>query len=133
MNFSKLLAEYVVLALHGKEELEKVKKASEVFYGKSVTGLSDKIVSEIFEDVPSFEVSLDKLKLGWDIVEALVEIQAVASKGKARQLVESGGIYLNNKRVETIGKKISADDNISKSFIFVRKGKKDYYLIKIVQ
>ena len=76
---------------------------------------------------------MDKLKLGWDIVEALVEIQAVASKGKARQLVESGGIYLNNKRVETIGKKISADDNISKSFIFVRKGKKDYYLIKIVQ
>ena len=38
---------------------------------------------EIFEDVTSklrIEVSLDKLKLGWDIVEALVEIQAVASK-----------------------------------------------------
>ena len=129
----QILAENVVLALHGKEELEKVKKASEVFYGKSVTGLSDKIVSEIFEDVPSFEVSLDKLKLGWDIVEALVEIQAVASKGKARQLLAAGGIYLNNKRIDTVEKKISIEDKISKSFIFVRKGKKDYYLIKIVQ
>ena len=129
----QILAENVVLALHGKEELEKVKKASEVFYGKSVTGLSDKIVSEIFEDVPSFEVSLDKLKLGWDIVEALVEIQAVASKGKARQLLAAGGIYLNNKRIDTVEKKISIEDKISESFIFVRKGKKDYYLIKIVQ
>ena len=129
----QILAENVVLALHGKEELEKVKKASEVFYGKSVTGLSDKIVSEIFEDVTSFEVSLDKLKLGWDIVEALVEIQAVASKGKARQLLAAGGIYLNNKRIDTVEKKISIEDKISESFIFVRKGKKDYYLIKIVQ
>ena len=127
----QMLAENVVLALHGRGELNKVKKASRVLYGELVEGLNDKIVSEIFADVPSFEVSLAKLKLGWDIVEALVETQVVESKGKARQLVESGGIYLNNKRVETIEKKISADDNISKSFILIRKGKKDYHLIKV--
>ena len=127
----QILAENVVLALHGKGELNKVKKASRVLYGELVEGLNDKIVSEIFVDVPSFEVSLDKLKLGWDIVEALVETQVVESKGKARQLVESGGIYLNNKRVETLDKKISMDDNISKSFILIRKGKKNYHLIKV--
>ena len=129
----QMLAENVVLALHGRGELNKVKKASRVLYGELVEGLNDKIVSEIFADVPSFEVSLAKLKLGWDIVEALVETQVVESKGKARQLVESGGIYLNNKRVETIEKKISADDNISKSFILIRKGKKDYHLIKVAE
>lgn len=125
------LAENVVAYVHGIKELEKIKKANQIFYGNSTGEIDDKLVLEIFKDVPSCEIPEQKIIQGWGLVEALTTAGVVDSSNKARKLIASGGVYLNNKQVANIDQKITKKNKISQHFILLRKGKKNYYLIKV--
>src|SRR5436190_7546327 len=57
----KVLARQVTSMLHGETELEKAVRASEVLFGKEMSGLSVSDVLDIFADVPSTEISKAKL------------------------------------------------------------------------
>ena len=55
----------------------------------------------------------------------------VASKGESRRLIKGGGVYLNNKRVNG-DQKVALSECIDGKFLILRKGRKKYHLIKIV-
>src|SRR5256884_4214219 len=57
----KELARQVTEMLHGQTELEKALRASEVLFGKEISGLSVDDILEIFADVPSTELEKSKL------------------------------------------------------------------------
>ena len=84
----------------------------------------------IFADVPSQTVSRDLLSQGLSIVDALVLAALSKSKGEARRLVESGGVYINNRRCEAVDRVLSSDDLASESVIVLRTGKKKYSLLR---
>ena len=50
------------------------------------------------------------------------------SKGDARRSIEGGGIYLNNRRIESTDYRVTAEDAIGGRFLVLRKGKKNYHL-----
>ena len=125
------LAENVVLTIYGKQKLLQIKKANQLLYGERVDKLDDTLILEIFQDVPSYEISKNEITQGFSVVEALVYLKIAPSKAKARNLIESGGIYLNNQRIGDLTKKITLQDRLSENFILFRKGKKNYYLIKL--
>src|SRR6185437_3570691 len=58
------LAREVTALLHGGTELDKAVRASEVLFGKEISGLSLSEILDIFADVPSTE--LDRSQLGGD-------------------------------------------------------------------
>lgn len=124
------LAENVVCSIHGKQELEKIKKANKILYGEIIEEIDDKLVLEIFENVPHYKVEKKKIIEGWPIIEALVKLGMVDSNNKARKLIDSGGVYLNNKKILNSETKITTKHKISDQFILLRKGKKNYFLIK---
>ena len=66
------------------------------------------------------------------ILHLLLIVGVVKSKSEARRLIESGGIYLNNERIQDPNREISTDDLILWKYILLRKGKKDYQLVKFV-
>ena len=127
----EMLANNIVLSVHGEEELQKAKKASQLLYGQKVEEVDDEMLAEVFADVDSYEIAEIKLKQGWEIISALVEIGITDSKAKARQLIKSGGIYLNNQRIDDFELKLDLSHKISKTFFFIRKGRQYYYLIKV--
>jgi tyrosyl-tRNA synthetase len=55
-----------------------------------------------------------------------------ASKGEARRLVESGGLYINNRRIEGIQSKVAASEIIDSRLLVLRSGKKTFHLVKVV-
>ena len=76
--------------------------------------------------------SAGKIASGVDIVSFLAETGILPSKGEARKLVEGGGISVNRKKVESV--KLSVDDSLllHRKYILVQKGKKSYFLVKVV-
>jgi len=125
----KRLAAEVTKLVHGAEALGQAQKASEVLFGGSVEGLTDRDLSEIFADVPSFEIDLaSPVK----ITDALVRAGAAKSKGEATRLVAGGGVYLNNHRVDGADAMIRSEDRASQSMLILRTGKKSYFLGRIV-
>ncbi len=65
------LARQVTAMMHGQTELEKALRASEVLFGKEISGLSVDDILDIFADVPSTELEKSKLD-GFTLGDALV-------------------------------------------------------------
>jgi len=127
------LARQVTEMLHGKTELEKAVRASEVLFGKEISGLSVSEILDIFADVPSTEIGKSKLESdGFTLGDALVLSGLAPSKGEAKRLVQGGGVAVNNLRADDVRKPISASEFIEGQVLVLRKGAKNYHLIRIV-
>ncbi len=126
------LAQEMTRTVHDESALQKAEQASEVLFGGEVAGLSAAEVADIFADVPSGQVSGEKLKGGGLLaVDLLIESQVVSSKGEARRAIEAGGIYLNNRRITDAAFRVTSADVIDNQFIVLRRGRRNYWLIRI--
>jgi tyrosyl-tRNA synthetase len=128
------LARNVTAMLHGETELEKALRASEVLFGKAISGLGVQEIIDIFADVPSTELERSKLDGGgFTLTDALVISSLSPSKGEARRLVQGGGVCVNNRRVSDPRQTISGADLIDGQVLVLRKGAKHYHVIRIVE
>jgi tyrosyl-tRNA synthetase len=64
------------------------------------------------------------------VVDALIKSGLAQSKGEARRLIKGGGIYVNNRRVAEEDQKLQPDDWRGNQLL-LRKGKKDYALLRV--
>ncbi len=128
----KTLAEALTLLVHGKDELEKVGKASQALFGTEIKSLDAKTLLEVFADTPSMKKNLADLTSGMGLIELLIETGLVSSKGMARKEITAGGIYLNNERVSEPNILVMPKDLIAQNFLVLRKGKKNYALVQFV-
>ena len=127
------LAREVTAMLHGESELDKARRASEVLFGKELSGLSVAEILDIFADVPSTEIEKSKVEGdGFTLAEALVLSGLAPSKGEAKRLVQGGGVAVNNSRADDVRKSISATDFIDGHVLVLRKGARHYHLLRIV-
>ncbi|HXM48284.1 MAG TPA: tyrosine--tRNA ligase [Pyrinomonadaceae bacterium] len=128
------LARQVTALVHGETELEKALRASEVLFGKEISGLGVQEILDIFADVPSTELEQSKLEgNGFTIVDALVVSGLAPSKGEAKRLVQGGGVCINNRRVSDARQTISGSELIDGQVLVLRKGAKHYHVIKVIQ
>ena len=54
------------------------------------------------------------------------------SGGDARRALSEGGVYVNNTRVEDVQKRLTVDDLDGRSVLVLRRGKRKYALLKIL-
>lgn len=128
----RALADDVTRRLHGETGVLKAQQATRALFGGDVEGLSADDMADIFAEVPSSEISKEKLDSeGKSLVDLLAESNITNSKGEARRSIEGGGLYVNNVRVSEVSKALTMDDSIEGRFILIRKGKKQYHLVAI--
>lgn len=131
----KRLAEEITTFVHGKEELEKAIFASSAFFSPTMDDLKKLDVAtflEVFDGVPQAEVSADDINEGLDMIAALsAKTNFLASNSDARRELQQNSISLNKEKI-TADYKITSADLIHNQFVMLQKGKKNYYLIKVV-
>jgi len=131
----KRLAEEVTTFVHGKEELEKAIFASSAFFSPTMDDLKKLDVAtflEVFDGVPQAEVSADDINEGLDMIAALsAKTNFLASNSDARRELQQNSISLNKEKIAA-DYKITSADLIHNQFVMLQKGKKNYYLIKVV-
>ena len=64
------------------------------------------------------------------IVDVLVRSGAAKSKGDARSIVNQGGAYLNNRRIEDIDHKLTTAELLHDRYVVLRKGRRDYRILR---
>ncbi|MFP4345001.1 MAG: tyrosine--tRNA ligase [Anaerolineales bacterium] len=128
----RTLAEELTRMTHGEQALERAEQASRVLFGGEIAGLSAEEIRDIFADVPSSELPRAEFEgEGIAAVDLVVESDLVRSKGQARRLIDSGGIYVNNVRVSDTAARVTLEESVEGRFVVLRKGKKSYYLVQI--
>jgi tyrosyl-tRNA synthetase len=82
--------------------------------------------------IPSRQIEMSRLAdAGLPLIEILVLSGLCASKGLARKDIEGGGIYLNNLRVISFQRAVTANDLVFGKHLLLRKGKKNYVVVTV--
>ena len=133
LNLSqKRLAEELTRLIHGDSGLAAARQATEIFFGAEIHSLSDRLLGDIFDDVPSAEIPRGQLEAGLGLVDSLVTAGLAKSKGEARRTLTQGGVYVNNARVQDADYQLTPADLASETIIVLRSGRKKYALLRFV-
>jgi tyrosyl-tRNA synthetase len=126
------LAQEVTRLVHGEDALKKAEQASKVLFGEAIQNLSLQDALDIFSDVPSSQIQKALFAgEGMTLVDLVAVSGLAQSKGEAKRLMQGGGIYLNNVRVNDPRCLVSLNNTIEGQALVLRKGAKEYRLIKL--
>ncbi|MBS0603962.1 MAG: tyrosine--tRNA ligase [Verrucomicrobia bacterium] len=126
----KRLAEEMTRLIHGEEGLAKALKVTEGAAPGSDAILDPESLREIARDMPSTELELGDI-LEQKFVDVTVKIGLLPSKGEAVRLIQNGGAYLNNQRIDDANYRLSEKSLIGGEFLLFGSGKKKKMLVKI--
>jgi len=105
--------------------------ASEILFGEfDPHNASARVFDTLAQEIPTTTVaSTDSLTL----IDALLRSGLTKSKSEARRAIEQGGVYVNQQRVKETEKRIEAGDWLADRNLLLRKGKKDYALLRVAR
>jgi tyrosyl-tRNA synthetase len=127
----RTLAREVTRLVHGDQALADAEKASQVLFGGGLEGLSAADITDIFADVPATALPRTAFEgEGKPLVDLLAETGMAKSKGEARRVLASGGVYVNNVRADDPAARVSISQVIEGRFVVLRTGKKQYHLVQ---
>lgn len=132
----KALAEELTIRIHGQKDLDAAIAASNILFGKStleqLNQISEDDLLSVFEGVPQGEIPATEISSGLSIVDALSEQTGfLKSKGEAKRALKENSISVNKQKV-TEEKVLSSEDLINGKYIILQRGKKNYFLSKVV-
>lgn len=122
------LAEEMTRLIHGQEALDQAIRISKALFSGDLKTLTANEMKDAFKDVPSFEMA----KEDKNIVDFIVDSGVSPSRRQAREDVTNGAISLNGERVTDTAYEVSAADRLDDAFTIVRRGKKNYKMVKFV-
>ncbi len=136
-ELQKVLAKEITVMTHSEKDYELAVSASQILFGKGnkdmLNSLDEKTFVSIFKGVPQFDIRKEDFDKGIAILDLLAEKTKVfSSKGEARRLMKSNGLSINQDKEQNHEKVFSNEDLVNDKFILVRKGKKNYFIIRIV-
>ncbi len=133
-ELQKTLATEITLFVHGKEEYQKAVDTTEKLFANQNAPADSLSVDDLenMEGVIKFDIASEKIKSGMDIVSFLAETNIFPSKGEARKMVQNGGVSINRNKVAEVSFMVNSDLLLHQQYLLVQKGKKNYYLVKIV-
>jgi tyrosyl-tRNA synthetase len=129
----RVLARAVTALVHGEPQVARVEHASTLLFGEDIATLDADDVLAVFEDVPSTELPSEELiGDGVGMVDLLARVQLASSKSDARRLVQSGGVYVNNRRVSDPQARVTREEAIGGRVVILRRGAKQQHVIKLI-
>ena len=70
---------------------------------------------------------------GINVVNLLSETTSIfPSKGEAKKMIDASGVSLNKEKISNTQQSITNDNLIGGKYLLFQKGKKNYFLIKVV-
>ncbi len=130
----KRLAKEITTMVHSAEEYEAAVEASQILFSNKAADILHRIdettLLQVFEGVPTFEVSRQDIEDGIKLADLLVDKAAVfPSKGELRKLAQGGGVMINKEKIADAYAPATTDMLLNDRYIIVQKGKKNYYLL----
>ena len=112
----EILAYELTKLIHGEEEAEKSKNAAHALFA----GGSDD------SHMPTTEILAEQLVDGAiNVVDLMMTCGITSSKSEVRRLIQQGGIFIDEVKVDSIDVAVTADQ--LKNGVKIRKGKKTYH------
>ena len=120
-ELKKILAFEATKIMHGEEEAQKALASSKALFGGDGSTL---------EGVPTFDLDSKLIADGLQIVDFLTMVGLVASKSEARRLIQGGGAYINDVKIDSTYNMLKQEE-VKNGIIMLRSGKKKYLKVLV--
>ncbi len=131
----KKIGEEVTIMTHGKEAYDNAIKASAILFGKSTASdlkaLDEQTFLDVFDGVPQAEIKRELIENGLDIIPAFAENGFLKSNGEVRRALKENSISVNKEKVKE-DCVITTSDLIADKYVLLQRGKKSYFLLKVI-
>ncbi|HEV8511233.1 MAG TPA: tyrosine--tRNA ligase [Gemmatimonadales bacterium] len=122
----RALGDAVTTLVHGHDTLQGVVTASTILFGEGDSRTATPQVFDILaQEIPTATLNNHSL-----LADALIRVGFAKSKNEARRAIEQGGVYLNQERIDDVARTLGPTDWVAGHNALLRKGKKDYALLR---
>lgn len=125
----KTLAEEMTRFVHGQDALDEAIQISKALFSGEIQDLTAAQIEATFKDVPSSEAA----KGNHHLVEFLVDVTGIEpSRRQAREDIKNGAITIKGEKIQDTDYVLSDKDSFENRFVIVRRGKKKYFLVNLI-
>ena len=125
----KTLAREMTLFVHGENALGDAEKITMALFSGDVKSLTANQIEEGFKNMPTFEAPKEER----NIVEWLVDVVGIEpSRRQAREDITNGALSMNGEKITSVDTIVTPENSFDERFILIRRGKKKYFLVKLV-
>ena len=130
----KRLTKEITTMVHSAEEYEAAVEASQILFSnkaaETLHHIDEKTLLDVFEGVPTYEVSREDIEAGIRMADLLTEKAPVfPSKAEFRKMATAGGFSVNKEKVTDPQAQTDASMLLNDRYIILQKGKKNYFLL----
>jgi tyrosyl-tRNA synthetase len=126
------LADDVTARVHGAEAAKTAAEVSALLFGKGeARSLSAGALEALAAEVPFVEVPAPEGG-AIDVLDLFVAAKLAQSKGAARRLLEQGGLNVNGRRLTGSDRTIEKSELLPGAHLLLRKGARDYALVRLI-
>ncbi|MDF1502808.1 tyrosine--tRNA ligase [Roseisolibacter sp. H3M3-2] len=128
------LADEVTTRVHGAEAARVAQEVSRLLFAKGdPRALSGEALAALAAEVPFAEAPAPGEGLGaLDVADLYVTAGLVKSKGEARRLLEQGGLTVSGRKLTASERAVTREDVLAGGYLLLRKGARDYALVKVL-
>ncbi|HDX9580515.1 TPA: tyrosine--tRNA ligase [Bacillus pseudomycoides] len=123
----KVLAEEMTKFVHSEDALSQALKITAALFSGDIKSLTADEIEQGFKEMPTFHASKETK----NIVEWLVDLGIEPSRRQAREDINNGAILMNGDKVTDVNTDVTIENSFDGRFIIIRKGKKNYSLVKL--
>ncbi len=120
----KTLAYEIVKIIHGEKKAKEAKKMSEVLFSGEYASLSATQLEEVFK---GYIFDIDS---PMSVEDLLIKIGGASSKREAREFCKNNSISINGIKENDPNKIVDKSMTLHDKLSVVRRGKKNYYLVR---
>ncbi|MGB6178314.1 tyrosine--tRNA ligase [Carnobacterium sp.] len=125
----KTLAREMTLFVHGETALSDAEKITTALFSGDVKSLTANQIEEGFKNMPTFEAPKEER----NIIEWLVDVVGIEpSRRQAREDITNGALSMNGEKITSVDTIVTPENSFDERFILIRRGKKKYFLVKLV-
>ncbi|MEP6584363.1 MAG: tyrosine--tRNA ligase [Ginsengibacter sp.] len=132
----KKLAEELTCFVHSRTDYEFAVKASSILFNsdtaETLKQLNEEQLLQVMEGVPAIEMGKSEFEQNTDLPSLLAFSKIFPSKGEARKMISGGGVFINKEKVISVEEKITDLHFLNSKYLLIQKGKKNYYLLRVV-
>ena len=133
----RALAFDVTARVHGVDAARVAREVSTLLFEKGDPGsLSEAALAALQHEIPfaDYAPPVDSGPAdGIDIYECLTALGIAASRGAAKRLLEQGGVSVNGVKLGAADRTVSEDRLLRGGFLLVRKGQRDFGLVRVAR
>jgi tyrosyl-tRNA synthetase len=124
----RVLAREATRLVHGDAGVREAEAITEALFSGDVAALTEAQLAQAFREVPTTRLTSPA---GLTLMELLLRTGLATSKRAGRELLASGAVLVNGRRVADPAEAVSRETALHGRYLVLRKGKRTYHLVTI--